>query len=129
MGFRSWITKHFGGIPSKVSDLEWIYRVNPRSPAYLPIADTYRTVSPGSGPQYTPLHNPTVSKFKYFTRDSRRAFPQTVELNNKSLGAYIIYNNSPNEQISFNKKYIYTNSAPNLKPDENNPDFCIRGVK
>ena len=72
------ITKHFGGIPKSLKDLEWIYRVNPNSKNSLPVAADWRTVAPGSHPQPA-LPRPTkISNTQYFKRDVRRAYPQPV---------------------------------------------------
>lgn len=78
----SWIerflTRHLGGIPTKLSDLAWIVRVNPKHPPILTEAHTYRTVSPASQKPYSPPVNDTISKIYYYKRDSRRQYPQPL---------------------------------------------------
>ena len=80
MSLSNFLTRHLGGIPKKLSDLQWLLRINPKYPPTLTEAHTYRTVSPGSQPPYSPPANDKISKNYYFTRDARRNYPLPVEL-------------------------------------------------
>ena len=55
MSLKSFITKHFGGIPTSLLSLSWLIRVeielrqiNPTSVNSLPTATEYRKKAPGS---------------------------------------------------------------------------------
>ncbi|KAJ3007489.1 UNVERIFIED_CONTAM: hypothetical protein HDU68_003479 [Siphonaria sp. JEL0065] len=58
MGLERFIAKHFGGVPRSFKDLEWIYRVRPSDPAITPVAEDFRTISPG---YESPLFGSTVA--------------------------------------------------------------------
>ncbi|KNC96651.1 uncharacterized protein SPPG_07864 [Spizellomyces punctatus DAOM BR117] len=156
MGFlEKFMARHFGGIPKSFRDLEWIIRVRPDLPPIMCKADEYRTTSPGSQPTYNPATEEKISKNYYFTRDTRRQYPQTVVykaeefqgllpggVEAKSLpldtttphavkgtpasseAAYTPQNLPP----IINKKYHWKPSMPHLKPNEVNPQLCIRGA-
>lgn len=79
--FERFLTRHFGGVPKKLSDLQWLLRVNPKHPPILTEAHTFRTISPASQPPYSPPVNDTISKNYYYKRDTRRQYPVPVELN------------------------------------------------
>ncbi|KAI8909792.1 hypothetical protein EDD86DRAFT_190610 [Gorgonomyces haynaldii] len=117
------IQKHFGGIPKSFKDLQWIIRVNPTQDVYLPVAEDYRTVSPGSQPPFQHPPREKLSKNHYYLRDSRRNYPQTYVLDQKLIGQ-----ESPLPPI-LNNRYKYTPSAPHLKADQSNPEFSIKGVQ
>jgi len=78
--FERFLTRHLGGVPKKLSDLQWLLRVNPTHPPTLTEAHTFRTISPASQPPYSPPVNDTISKNYYYKRDTRRQYPRPVEL-------------------------------------------------
>ncbi|KAI8901260.1 hypothetical protein BC833DRAFT_578592 [Globomyces pollinis-pini] len=137
------ITKHFGGIPKKLSDLKWIIRVNPDSPNSFPDAVDYRKVAPGSQPDFVAPVDNRISKNRYFERDVRRNYPKTVVFNAKEiqmlasgeLKSIASGDSSTNAPISnlppmIKNRYQYRPSAPHLDPTGSaaNPDFSIKAV-
>ena len=76
--WEKFLTRHLGGFPKKLSDLEWIVRINPKLPPTLTEAHTFRTISPASQPAYSPVVNENISKIFYFKRDTRRQYPQPI---------------------------------------------------
>ncbi|KAI9090068.1 hypothetical protein DFS34DRAFT_638165 [Phlyctochytrium arcticum] len=149
------ITKHFGGVPKSFRDLEWIIRARADVPPILVKADQYRVVSPGSQPDYHLVEEQKLSKNYYFTRDTRRAYPQTVvytandiqkllpegveikQIGAKSTNSVSATATSAESHAAFtpshlppiiNKKYHWTKSSPHLDSDAGNPDFSIRGA-
>ncbi|KAJ3152235.1 hypothetical protein HDU89_001454 [Geranomyces variabilis] len=152
-GFEHFMARHFGGIPKSFRDLEWIIRARPDLPPIMAKADEYRHVSPGSQPDYNPERSEKLSKNYYYTRDTRRAYPQTVVYKATEIAKMIpggvevkalpkdasALNEtpipaSPNAAYTpahlppiINKKYQWTTSMPHLKPNEVNPQLCIRG--
>eukprot|EP00842_Homolaphlyctis_polyrhiza_P003855 jgi/Hompol1/4470/HPOL_001729-RA len=141
MALRDFITRHFGGIPRSLKDLEWIYRV----------ATEYRVVAPGSRPAYVAPVNDKISNIQYFKRDVRRAYPQTVVFSQQDLVAALpspstksisagesavaattaVPASSSGMPPIINNRYQYKPSAPHLNPegDSSNPEFCIRAVQ
>ncbi|KAI8914757.1 hypothetical protein DFJ77DRAFT_463196 [Powellomyces hirtus] len=154
--FETFMTRHFGGVPKTLRDLEWIIRARPDLPPIMAKADEYRHVTPGSQPAYQPPVDEKLSKNYYYTRDTRRAYPQTVvysasEITRmipsgvevKSLPKDLTQPNataatpaSSNSAYTpghlppiINRKYQWTPSMPHLKPNEVNPQLCIRGAR
>jgi hypothetical protein len=41
MSIATFIKKHFGGIPTKITDLQWLFRINPDSPNSFPTVTRY----------------------------------------------------------------------------------------
>ncbi|KAI8923052.1 hypothetical protein BC831DRAFT_473016 [Entophlyctis helioformis] len=141
----NFIKRHFGGLPRSVKELQWIYRVNPDSEGSAPQAKEYRVPAPGSQPEtYVGPKNPQISNIQYFKRDTRRAFPQTVVFSQSDLqkalptpsvqsiaageGAVNAGIKSEFMPPIINNRYQYKPSAPHLKADASNPEFCIRGL-
>ncbi|KAJ3016161.1 hypothetical protein HKX48_004183 [Thoreauomyces humboldtii] len=114
-------------------------------------ADEYRAVTPGSQPTYNPQVTDKLSKNYYYTRDTRRAFPQTVvysaqEITTmlpsgvevKSLPAGDASSAIPADPKAaytpshlppiINNKYHWTPAMPHLEPNEVNPQLSIRGA-
>ncbi|KAJ3042216.1 hypothetical protein HDV00_007926 [Rhizophlyctis rosea] len=152
---EKFITRHFGGVPRKFEDLAWLIRVRPNvDPPIIVKADEYRTISPGSQPTYVPPVNDKIAKNYYYTRDTRRAYPQTVTYSSQEVmkalpqveikalprdplqPAQPALLPSP-EQFGLttptfppiiNRRYTYKPASPALKPDDYlNPDFSIIG--
>jgi hypothetical protein len=117
------ITKHFGGLPSKDS-WKWILRVNPESPNSFPTANEYRKTSPGNQPEYHLAKEEKLTKNYYFERDSRRNYPQTVVVTEtKLLGQGSL---PPIMQ----NRYKYTKTdTHDCTGSDTNPQFSIRMVK
>lgn len=91
MGLEAFITKHFGGsiyrllVPKRLSQIEWLYRVNPTSPDSHPTAEEYRKVSPGSQPDYVRPIKDKLHNDRYFQRDTRRNYPKTLTFTQNEL--------------------------------------------
>jgi hypothetical protein len=65
-------------IPRTLKDLDWFYKLNPTTPTHLPTSEEYRIVSPASQRKYIAPKNDQIHHHYYYTRDARRAFPQTL---------------------------------------------------
>ncbi|KAI8830413.1 hypothetical protein BJ741DRAFT_620034 [Chytriomyces cf. hyalinus JEL632] len=143
MGFERFMTKHFGGVPRSFKDLEWIYRVRPSDPAIVPAAHEYRTVSPGSQPNFARPNVEKINKNYYYTRDVRRAYPATAVYSTEDIAKIVgasqarIGSGSPESNVAVNAlppaapgiKHVYESALPHLGPSDLNPDLHIRGVK
>ncbi|KAJ3064528.1 hypothetical protein HDU98_012076 [Podochytrium sp. JEL0797] len=145
MGIERFMTKHFGGVPRSLKDLAWIIRVRPTDPAIVPVASEYRTVSPGSQPDFVRPVEDKIFANHYHKRDVRRAYPATVVYTSddiakivgaetKSLASGVTGGESGLSTPTFPPRapgYIHrwTNSLPHLKPTDLNPELMIRGVK
>lgn len=64
--------------PKTFQDLEWFYKLNPTITTHVPVNDTYRKIAPASQPAYEAPKNELIHHHAYYTRDTRRAFPQTL---------------------------------------------------
>ncbi|KAJ3271305.1 hypothetical protein HDV01_006901 [Terramyces sp. JEL0728] len=126
---KRFITKHFGGIPTKISDLEWLIRVNPESTNSTPQAFEYRKVSPGNQPDYQAPKTEKLFKNRYYEKDTRRQYPQTVVFSPNDVK--LIGTGDKFEPPVINNRYKYKASAPHLDPTGSaaNPEFSIRAVE
>ncbi|KAI8818683.1 uncharacterized protein EV422DRAFT_536491 [Fimicolochytrium jonesii] len=146
------LTHHFGGIPKSFKDLEWIIRTRPDVPPIMVSADEYRSVTPGSQPTYQPYKNEKLSKNYYFTRDYRRAYPQTVVYTSAEISGLLppgievksIAASSETGELSsvsqnaaytasklpplVDRKYRWKPAMPHLKPDAVNSEYPLRGA-
>lgn len=121
---KNFVVKHFGGLPSKDA-WKWWLRVNPTSPNSFPLASEYRKVAPGSQPTPNLDFPAKISSNRYFERDLRRQFPQTV-----------VYTHSDLEKVDFVKVPVLNERYQYQKTDTHdptgsaaNPHFSIRMVK
>jgi hypothetical protein len=121
---KSFLEKHFGGIPS-LQSFKWLIRVNPTSPNSFPTAEEYRKVAPGSQPEYHMEKVEKLAKNQYYTRDTRRQFPQTM------IVKQVLSLPGTATPPVMKQRYQYSPSAPHLDAtgSAENPEFCIRAVK
>ncbi|KAI9325397.1 hypothetical protein BDR26DRAFT_879555 [Obelidium mucronatum] len=148
MGLEQFITKHFGGVPRSLKDLAWIYRVRPNDPAITPVASEYRTVSPGSQPDFKRPAERKIFDNRYYNRDTRRAYPATAVYTSEDIVKLIgsgatrsIASGVSGEMQSSTPVtaglpvrppgtiYRWEKSLPHLQPTDLNLDLAIRGVK
>ncbi|KAI9347422.1 hypothetical protein DFJ73DRAFT_836680 [Zopfochytrium polystomum] len=147
---KKWITYHFGGIPTSFKDLAWLIRVNPTWPNHLPAASEFRNVAPGSQTPYVRPFNAKISKNQYFTRDTRRSYPETVVYTSTDISKMI--SSSSAQQIAaassssstaassaateskqtfvppvINNSYKWKKSLDHIVADEMNPHIHITG--
>ncbi|KAJ3357602.1 hypothetical protein HDU91_005384 [Kappamyces sp. JEL0680] len=129
MGLKAFITKHFGG--SKKC-------VNPKSPNSFPVAHEYRKVAPGSQPLPTRSFEAPISSYRYYERDTRRNYPQTVTFTASELKELPLPASEEARQalvaqkpVILDFKYKYREGAGALDPtgSAENPDFSIRCVQ
>ncbi|KAI8850421.1 hypothetical protein BC829DRAFT_389382 [Chytridium lagenaria] len=155
MSLKRFITKHFG-IPTAVKDLEFLVRIRPDlAPTIVPVS-LHAETAPCSNyvhllighsqPDFIAPKNEAISKNYYFNRDTRRSYPlPQILLSSGSKpqltagdasapsGVATTTESLPETQGEFfppviNQKYRWKNSMPHLKPDETNPQMCIRGM-
>ncbi|KAI9017608.1 hypothetical protein BC832DRAFT_545181 [Gaertneriomyces semiglobifer] len=131
----NFIKRHIGFIPKSFEDLAWYFRVRPDLPPIMVAAKEYREISPGSQPAYNPEREQKIAKNYYYTRDTRRAYPQTVVYESQEVTKLLpasasepMYNESKLPPM-INKRYKWTEAMFHLRPDEVNPDLSIRGRK
>ncbi|KAJ3024536.1 UNVERIFIED_CONTAM: hypothetical protein HDU68_008034 [Siphonaria sp. JEL0065] len=150
MGLEQFITKHFGGVPRSFKDLEWIYRVRPSDPAITPVAEDFRTISPGSQPDFKRPAERKIFNNRYYERDSRRSYPATAVYTSEDIvklvgagatrsitsGATAAATDSqvPAAASALPPRapgvvYRWEKSLPHLKPTDLNRELMIRGVK
>ena len=124
MAIKEFIVKHFGGLPSK-NAWKWWLRVNPESPNSFPLANEYRKTSPGSQPIADLNFDVKLSNNRYFERDTRRNFPQTVVYTRAELEKI-----DSVELTDLNNRYKYTRTdTHDPTGSAANPHFSIRMVK
>ncbi|KAJ3101973.1 hypothetical protein HK100_004446 [Physocladia obscura] len=146
MGIEAFLTKHFGGIPRSLKDLEWIYRIRPTDPPIVPPASEYRTISPGSQIPFKRPNESAIYNNRYFARDTRRAYPATVvytsddivKLTGATQQRISSSATTPSEESNITTflpsrppglQYRWERSLPHLKPTDLNPDYYVRGFK
>ncbi|KAJ3106874.1 hypothetical protein HDU97_005361 [Phlyctochytrium planicorne] len=127
----------------------------PDLPTTITEAKEYREVSPGSQPDAALPRAVPISKYYYFNRDARRAYPATTIYTQEDVKAFALASGSKpllaagdsaqTTAISttadgavssegeffppvINRRYKWTPSMPHLKADHNNPQLCIRGM-
>ncbi|KAJ3192645.1 hypothetical protein HK101_006197 [Irineochytrium annulatum] len=146
--FRAFMTRHFGGVPTKIADLEWIYRTRPDIPPIVVSAKEFRDVAPGSQPDFQPPKNEAISKNYYFNRDARRSYPETAIYNTQDIHRVLVAGPTQariaggeaeeggdvaqkSEDAYYppliNNRHQWKPSMPHLVPDEVNPHLSIRG--
>ncbi|KAJ3210189.1 hypothetical protein HDU67_005572 [Dinochytrium kinnereticum] len=153
MSLKKLITKHFGGIPTSVKDLEWLIRIRPDLAPTIVSAGEYREVAPGSQPDAHLIKNPPISKNHYYNRDNRRSYPATVMYSTQEINQFVLTAGSQPRLAAgeitavdapkvgsatttatetgdffppiIDNKYRWRESMPHLKPDEINPQMCI----
>lgn len=76
LGSKKWVQSIW--IPRTMQDLEWLYKLNPTTPTHLPTSEEYRVVAPASQKKYVAPKNELIHHHNYYTRDTRRAYPQTL---------------------------------------------------
>ncbi|KAI8609652.1 hypothetical protein BC830DRAFT_1173371 [Chytriomyces sp. MP71] len=158
MGVEAFITKHFGGVPRSFKDLAWLIRVvriycfeafpvetRPNDPPIVPSAEEYRTVSPGSQPNFARPKEDKINANYYYTRDMRRAYPATAVYSNEDIKKLVGVSQARLASGSAaaaetgvsttlppsppGQKYRYSSALHHLGPSEMNPELNLRGVK
>ncbi|TPX32549.1 hypothetical protein SmJEL517_g04357 [Synchytrium microbalum] len=148
-----WASSLWKSIPKSTNDLRWIVQINPDLAPHVVRATEYRAVAPGSDKPFTPTLipgvNDKINNARYFLKDSRRAYPQTVVFSaveiQKALSSGTVLSitagatdaapaAAPTSIITENKlppiinnKYTWKNATPYLKPDSMNLEFSIQG--